>query len=80
MSKESNDAIAAAQAAAERKESAENEAHERFHAVRSEIEAAGRSADAAETNECKEWLQSRRETDEAWSQWAMAVDAARSHS
>ncbi len=79
MSKETTTAVAAAEAAAERKESAEHEAHERFHAVRSELEAAGHGADPRETNELKEWLQSRRETDEAWGQWAMAVDAARSH-
>jgi hypothetical protein len=80
MSKESITAVAAAEAAAERKQTAENEAHERFHAVRAEMEAAGRSVDASETNELKEWLQSRRETDEAWGQWAMAMDAERKHS
>jgi hypothetical protein len=78
MSKETTTAIAAAEAAAERKQTAENEAHERFHAVRTELEAAGHTVDASETNELKEWLQSRRETDEAWGKWAMAVDADRS--
>jgi hypothetical protein len=78
MSKESTTAIAAAEAAAERKQTAENEAHERFHAVRTQMEAAGRNVDPSETNELKEWLQSRRETDEAWGQWAMAMDAERS--
>jgi hypothetical protein len=79
MSKESSTAVAAAEAAAERKQTAENEAHERFHAVRAEMEAAGHAVDARETNELKEWLQSRRDTDEAWGQWAMAMDAERAH-
>jgi hypothetical protein len=78
MSKESSTAVAAAEAAAERKQTAENEAHERFHAVRAEMEAAGHGVDPRETNELKEWLQSRRETDEAWGKWAMAMDAERS--
>lgn len=75
MSKESITAIAAAEAAAQRKESAEEQAHERFHAVRAQMEADGRRDAAVETDEFKEWMQSRRETDEAWGQWAMAMDA-----
>jgi hypothetical protein len=75
MSKESNSEIAAAEAAAQRKESAEEAAHERFHAVRAQMEAHGRRDAAVETDEFKQWMQSRRETDEAWGQWAMAMDA-----
>lgn len=75
MSKESITGIAAAEAAAQRKESAEEQAHERFHAVRAQMEADGRRDAAVETDEFKEWMQSRRETDEAWGQWAMAMDA-----
>jgi hypothetical protein len=75
MSKEWTNAVAAAEAAAQSKQSAEEEAHERFHTVRAQIEAAGRPADATETNEFKEWMRSRHETDEAWGRWAMAMDA-----
>jgi hypothetical protein len=75
MSKESITAIAAAEAAAQRKENAEEQAHERFHAVRAQMEADGRRDAAVETDEFKQWMQSRRETDEAWGQWAMAMDS-----
>jgi exo-beta-1,3-glucanase (GH17 family) len=75
MSKEWTTTVAAAEAAAQRKETAEEEAHERFHTVRSQLEADGRSGAVTETDEFKEWMQSRRETDEAWGQWAMAMDA-----
>jgi hypothetical protein len=78
MSKESTTALAAAEAA-ERKESAEEQAHERFHVVRTQMEADGRSAAATETDEFKVWMQSRRETDEAWGQWAMAMDEKGEH-
>lgn len=67
--------VVAAEAAAQRKERAEQEAHERFDAVRAEFAAAGRGDAATETNEFKQWMQSRRDTDEAWGQWAMAMDA-----
>jgi hypothetical protein len=74
MSKEWTSTVAAAEAAAQRKESAEEEAHERFHAVRAQMEADGRSSAATETDEFKHWMQSRRDTDEAWGRWAMAMD------
>jgi hypothetical protein len=75
MSKEWTTAVAAAEAVAQRKESAEEQAHERFHTVRTQMEADGRSTAATETDEFKVWMQSRRDTDEAWGQWAMAMDA-----
>lgn len=75
MSKEWTAAVAAAEAAAQQKEAAEELAHARFHAVRAEIEAAGDSADVTRTPEFKEWMAARHDTDEAWGQWAMAMDA-----
>ena len=74
MSKEWNAAVAAAEAAAEQKQAAEEIAQARFHAVRSEIQAAGRG-DVTETTEFREWIAARHASDAAWGAWAMAMDA-----
>lgn len=75
MSKEWTAAVAAAEAAAEQKQSAEEIAHERFRTTRAEFEAAGRGEKVTETPEFHEWMNARRESDEAWGAWAMAMDA-----
>lgn len=75
MSKEWNAAVAAAEAAAQQKDAAEEIAHGRFVAARAEIEAAGRAAHVTDTPEFREWMAARRESDEAWGAWAMAMDA-----
>lgn len=75
MSKEWSTTVAAAEAAAERRQSAEDEAHRKFHAVRAQFEAAGRSDDATATDEFKQWMHLRHETDAAWGAWAMAMDS-----
>lgn len=75
MSKDWIAALAAAEAAAERKQAAEELAHERFAAARAEIEAAGRAAHVVDTPEFHSWMTARRESDEAWGAWAMVMDA-----
>jgi hypothetical protein len=76
MSKDWTAAVADAEAAAEARQQAEEAAHERFSQVRAEYAAAGRaSVDATRTEEFQQWMTSRRETDEAWGVWAMAMDA-----
>jgi len=75
MSKEWIAVVAAAEAAAQQKQAAEEVAQERFEAARAEIEAAGRAAQVTETPEFHEWMDARRQSDEAWGAWAMAMDA-----
>ena len=75
MSKEWSAAVAAAENAAEQKQAAEEIAHERFQAVRAEIEAAGGKAQATDSPEFHDWMAARRASDEAWGAWAMAMDA-----
>lgn len=66
---------AAAEASAEQKQMAEEMAHERFLAVRADIEAAGGSAQVVETPEFHSWMAARHASDEAWGAWAMVMDA-----
>lgn len=75
MSKEWNDAVAAAEAAAERRQAAEATAHERFDAARTRCEAAGHADKVTQTPEFQEWIAARHASDEAWGAWAMAMDA-----
>lgn len=75
MSKEWNAAVAAAETAAQAKQAAEEVAHERFRAVRDEIEAAGNGAQVTDSPEFHRWMEARRESDAAWGAWAMAMDA-----
>jgi hypothetical protein len=75
MSKEWNAAVAAAESAAEQKQAAEEIAHDRFRAVRAEIEASGSAAQVTDSPEFHRWMEARRESDEAWGAWAMAMDA-----
>ena len=75
MSKDWNEAIAAAEAAAEQKQAAEEVAQARFEAARTAIEAEGRAAHVTETPEFGEWMAARRASDEAWGAWAMVMDA-----
>lgn len=70
MSKEWMEAVAVAEAAAEQKQAAEEVAVERFRAARARDEAK-----ATETPEFHAWMSARHATDEAWGQWAMAMDA-----
>lgn len=75
----SNDAqclnCAEAEATAQRRQRDEDAAYGRFVAVRARIEAQGRGDDPTRTDEFRQWIASRRETDAAWGVWAMAMDA-----
>ena len=75
MSKEWNEAVAAAEAAAEKKQAAEESAQQRFQAARARCEAAGRPDAVTGTPEFREWMAARHASDEAWGAWAMAMDA-----
>lgn len=75
MSKEWIAAVAAAEVAAQQKQSAEEAAYERFDAARAELEAAGQAAQVTDSPEFQEWMQARHASDEAWGAWAMAMDA-----
>jgi len=68
-------ASAAAEAAAQQKQIAEEVAHERFRAVRAEMESAGGSAQVVHTPEFQYWMAARHASDEAWGAWAMVMDA-----
>jgi len=68
-------AVAAAESAAQQKQDAEEIAHERFDATRTEIEAGGGTAHVIDTPEFHQWMTARRESDEAWGAWAMVMDA-----
>jgi len=67
-------ASAAAEASAQQKQIAEEIAHERFCAVRAEIEAAGGSLQVVDTPEFHCWMKARHASDEAWGAWAMVMD------
>ena len=75
MSKEWSETVAAAEAAAERRQAAEETAQERFHAARARCEAAGEPDQVTQTPEFQEWMAARHASDEAWGAWAMALDA-----
>jgi len=70
MSKEWMEIVALAEAAADQKQAAEEAAVQRFRAARLLDEAT-----ATQTPEFHAWISARHATDEAWGQWAMAMDA-----
>jgi len=63
------------EAAAIRIQSLETTAEEHFNRVFDAAQAKGDSAVALETNEFKEWMQARADTDAAWGRWAQVMDA-----
>ncbi|HEX7889605.1 MAG TPA: hypothetical protein VF522_09625 [Ramlibacter sp.] len=75
MSKEWSAAVAAAESAAEEKQAAEEIAHERFRAVRAEIETSGSNVQVTDSPEFHRWMAARHASDAAWGAWAMAMDA-----
>ena len=75
MSKEWNQAVTAAEAAAQDRQAAEEGAQERFRAARARCEAAGQSEQVTHTPEFHEWIAARHASDDAWGAWAMAMDA-----
>jgi hypothetical protein len=68
-------ATARAEAAAQSKQAAEEQAYERFVRARTAREQSGRADTATETPEFHQWMQARHESDSAWGQWALAMDA-----
>lgn len=75
MSKEWTTAVAEAEASAQQKQAAEDEAQRSFHRVREQIQAAGRLGEETSTAEFQQWMAARHASDEAWGAWAMAMDA-----
>ena len=69
------EAVATAEAAAEARQTAEEEAHTRFDAARTRAKANGKEHHSTDTDEFREWIAARHATDDAWGRWAMAMDA-----
>lgn len=72
-------AAALAEAMADRKQAAEEVAEQRFRAARAKAEAEGDADAALRTDEFRQWLSARAETDSAWGAWSMAMDARPLH-
>jgi hypothetical protein len=75
MSKEWTTAVAKAEASAQQKQAAEDEAQRSFQHVRDQMKADGRLGEETGTAEFREWMAARHASDEAWGAWAMAMDA-----
>jgi hypothetical protein len=73
------EAAALAEATADRKQAAEEVAEQRFYAVKAKAEADGDVAVALQTDEFRQWMSARAETDIAWGAWSMAMDAKPVH-
>jgi hypothetical protein len=68
--------VAETEAAAERMDAEELEAHRRFDAARTAAHEQGLGPQhVMQTPEFRRWMTARRESDEAWGRWAMAMDA-----
>jgi hypothetical protein len=68
--------VAETEAAAERMDAEEQEAHRRFDAARTAAQAQGLGPQhVMQTPEFRRWMTARRDSDEAWGRWAMAMDA-----
>lgn len=68
--------VAETEAAAERMDAEELEAHRRFDAARKAAHEQGLGPQhVMQTPEFRRWMTARRESDEAWGRWAMAMDA-----
>ena len=73
------EAATLAEAAADRKQAAEEMAEQRFYAVKAQAEAEGDAARALRSDEFRQWMDARAETDVAWGAWSMAMDAKPVH-
>lgn len=73
------EAAALAEATADRKQAAEEVAEQAFYAVKAKADAAGDPAVALATDEFRQWMSARAETDTAWGAWSMAMDAKPVH-
>lgn len=75
MSKEWTTAVAEAEASAQQKQAAEDQAQRSFHDMRDRMQAQGRLGEETNTAEFRHWMAARHASDEAWGAWAMAMDA-----
>jgi len=71
------EAANAAEAFADLKQAAEAIAESRFDEAHSRAQAAGNPASATQTEEFRQWMAARHETDAAWGAWSQAMDKAR---
>ncbi|MBI2771660.1 MAG: hypothetical protein HYX47_18690 [Burkholderiales bacterium] len=69
------EAAAQAEAVADNKQAAEELAEKRFDAVHSRAQAAGEPGSAVNTEEFRQWMAARGETDAAWGAWSTVMDA-----
>lgn len=67
--------VATAETQALSTQAAEAEAEQRFDTLRARLESAGRAHEATNSNEFRDWLEARANTDDAWGRWAVAMDA-----
>jgi hypothetical protein len=67
--------VAAAEAAALRRDGVEEIAYGRFKTVRASIEQDKTGMNPTDTKEFLDWMAARRATDEAWGAWATAMEA-----
>jgi hypothetical protein len=66
--------VKAAEAGADRMEAAEQAAEETFKALQADAQAQGTEQDALKSEEFREWMATRRATDDAWGKWAVLMD------
>jgi hypothetical protein len=71
--------VAAAEAAALRRDDAEGLAYDRFTTARATIEREQSTMKPTDTKEFLDWMAARRATDEAWGAWAVAMEALADH-
>jgi hypothetical protein len=63
--------VKAAEESAERLQAAEEMAEERFKAVQARTD----DAEALDSEEFRQWMETRRATDAAWGAWSIVMDA-----
>lgn len=68
---------ASAESEALQAQALEAEAERKFDSLHDRLEASGRKREATASEEFRQWMQARARTDEAWGQWALAMDASR---
>jgi hypothetical protein len=66
--------LEAAEAGAQQREAAEQQAEERFKALEADARERGDVEAALRSEEFHSWMEKRRETDAAWGKWATVMD------
>lgn len=64
----------AAEAGAQRLQTVEEQAEQRFKALHADAHAQGNGDAALQSEEFHSWMATRRETDAAWGAWATLMD------